>query len=82
MTAGARSATVSPNAPIRCAPGAARRLRVGPAMMSVPFFGLFLALSATLAGRRGAAVPLWGLSIVTMLVLFRVHATDPLRIAL
>lgn len=51
-------------------------------MMSVPFFGLFLALSATLAGRRGAALLLWVLSIAAMLALFQVHATDPLRIAL
>ncbi|MEP9352734.1 DUF5993 family protein [Xanthobacter sp. KR7-65] len=51
-------------------------------MMSLPFFGVFLALGATMAGRRSIALVLWLLSMAAMLVLFRMHATDPLRIAL
>lgn len=51
-------------------------------MMSLPFFEVFLALAATLASRRKAALLLWGLAVVTLLVLFRLHATDPLHIAL
>lgn len=51
-------------------------------MMSVPFFGVFLALIATLAGSRPVALVLWIVSMVAMLVLFRHHATDALNIAL
>jgi len=51
-------------------------------MMSLPFFGVFLALSATLAGQRGAALVLWVVSVAAMLALFRLHATDSLHIAL
>lgn len=51
-------------------------------MMSLPFFGVFLALAATLAGRRSIAFALWLLSMAAMLVLFKLHASDPLQIAL
>lgn len=56
--------------------------RGAEAMMSLPFFGVFLALAATLMGQRMAALALWVLSVATMLVLFRLHVTDPLNIAL
>lgn len=51
-------------------------------MMSIPFFGVFLALVATLAGSRPVALVLWAVSMVAMLVLFQQHATDTLDIAL
>lgn len=51
-------------------------------MMSIPFFGIFLALVATLAGSRPIALFFWVVSVVAMLVLFKLHATDPLQIAL
>ncbi len=47
-------------------------------VMSLPFFGCALALLATWAGRRAVAVGLWGLSLVALLVLFRLHVTDAL----
>ncbi len=51
-------------------------------MMSIPFFGVFLALVATLAGSRPLALVLWAVSMVAMLGLFKLHATDALNIAL
>lgn len=51
-------------------------------MMSLPFFGLFLAFAATFAGWRRVAIFAWALSIVWLLVLFRLHANDPLNIVL
>lgn len=51
-------------------------------MMSLPFFGVFLALVATLTGERMIAIGLWLVSMAAMLVLFRLHATSPLPIAL
>ena len=51
-------------------------------MMSIPFFGIFLALVATLAGSRPVALVLWAISMVAMLALFKHHATDALNIAL
>ncbi len=51
-------------------------------MMSLPFFGLLAAFACVFAGRRGAAMMLWGLSLVCLLVLFKLHATDPLNIVL
>lgn len=50
--------------------------------MSLPFFGVFLALAGVLAGWRKAALVLWALAVITLMVLFRLHATDPLHIAL
>lgn len=51
-------------------------------MMSIPFFGVFLAFAAAMAGSRTFALALWFVSIAAMLVLFKMHATDPLNIAL
>lgn len=51
-------------------------------MMSIPFFGLLAALAFVFAGRRRAALALWALSMVCLMVLFKLHATDPLNIVL
>ncbi|GAB4071626.1 hypothetical protein GCM10028812_45900 [Ancylobacter sonchi] len=51
-------------------------------MMSLPFFGLFAGLALILAGRRGAAMLVWALSMTLLALLFRLHATDALNIAL
>jgi hypothetical protein len=51
-------------------------------MMSIPFFLFAGALAATFRGKRGMAIGLWTLSVIAMLVLFRLHATDPLNIGL
>jgi len=51
-------------------------------MMSIPFFLFAGALVAVFRGKRGIAIGLWSLSVVVMLVLFRLHATDPLHIGL
>ena len=51
-------------------------------MMSIPFFLFAGALAAIFRGKRGIAISLWGLSVVIMLILFRLHATDPLNIGL
>lgn len=49
-------------------------------MMFVPFLGLAGATGAALAGRRGWALGLWGLSLLGGLVLFREHASDVLKL--
>jgi len=49
--------------------------------MSLPFFGCALGFLAIWAGRRGIAVALWGLSLIGLLVLFRLHTTDALPLA-
>ena len=51
-------------------------------MMSLPFFGLCAALGFAWAGRRAAALVLWAVSIGFLLLLFRLHATDPLNLML
>ncbi|MFA6967465.1 DUF5993 family protein [Bosea sp. (in: a-proteobacteria)] len=51
-------------------------------MMSIPFFGLLAGLLCVLAGQRRAALGLWGISMVCLLVLFKLHATDPLNVVL
>ncbi len=51
-------------------------------MMSLPFFGVFLALLSAVSGFRTGAVVLTLLSVVATLVLFRLHATDSLAINL
>lgn len=51
-------------------------------MMSLPFFGLLAGFGFVMTGQRTAALLLWAVSIVVMLVLFRVHITDPLTIVL
>lgn len=53
-----------------------------PAMMSVPFFGFFLAFAAILAGYRHIAMGVFALALVFTLVLFKLHATDALNISL
>jgi uncharacterized membrane protein len=50
-------------------------------MMSIPFF-LAVALAAAWSGYREASLASWAASLLTLLVLFRLHATDVLRIAL
>jgi len=51
-------------------------------MMSLPFFGLFLAFACTCVGWRRVAIFAWALSLIGLLVLFRLHATDALNIVL
>jgi hypothetical protein len=51
-------------------------------MMSIPFFLLAIGLVAVSAGNRGAAIGLWTAGLVTVLILFRLHATDTLNIGL
>jgi predicted membrane metal-binding protein len=51
-------------------------------MMSLPFFLFAGALVAVFRGRRSIAIGLWGLSVIVMLILFRLHATDQLHIGL
>ncbi|MGU3492893.1 DUF5993 family protein [Xanthobacteraceae bacterium A53D] len=51
-------------------------------MMSIPFFVALAGFICVLAGQRGAALMLWALSMVSLMVLFRLHATDSLNIVL
>lgn len=51
-------------------------------MMSLPFFGLFAALACTIAGWRRVAISAWALSLIGLLMLFRLHANDALNIVL
>ncbi len=51
-------------------------------MMSLPFFLVVCSVIAALLGRRRVAVGFWALGLVTLLVLFRLHATDTLNIIL
>jgi hypothetical protein len=51
-------------------------------MMSVPFFVQGLGVVCILAGRRGVAIILWAASIIIMLALFKLHATDALPVSL
>lgn len=51
-------------------------------MMSLPFFGLLAAFGCVFAGRRRAALGFWALSMLALLVLFKLHATDALTIVL
>ncbi|MCT8974893.1 MULTISPECIES: DUF5993 family protein [Microbaculum] len=51
-------------------------------MMALPFLVPFLALLAAWRGWRGAATGLWALSVVVLLVLFRLHASDAINIDL
>nr|WP_245297412.1 DUF5993 family protein [Rhizobium oryziradicis] len=50
--------------------------------MSTPFFALFAAFICLFANRRLAALMFWAVSVLCLLVLFRLHATDPLNIVL
>lgn len=51
-------------------------------MMTIPFFILAAALSAVWSGHRNLALALWGAALLTILVLFRVHATSQLGLGL
>jgi Family of unknown function (DUF5993) len=51
-------------------------------MMSIPFFFVAAALAAAWSGYRQASLALWAAGLVTLLVLFRLHATDTLGLAL
>ncbi|WP_200845325.1 DUF5993 family protein [Roseomonas sp. 18066] len=50
-------------------------------MMSLPFFGLFAAFCLAWAERRLAAIGLWLVSMLGLLLLFRSHATDSLALS-
>ncbi|WAC28722.1 DUF5993 family protein [Ancylobacter sp. SL191] len=51
-------------------------------MMSLPFLGLFAALIFVSVGHRRLAILCWLTSMVILLVLFRGHAADTLRMIL
>lgn len=51
-------------------------------MMSLPFILVLCALVAFWIGRRPAALSLWALGVVVLIVLFRLHATSALNIVL
>jgi hypothetical protein len=51
-------------------------------MMSIPFFFVVAALAAAWSGYRQVSVALWAAGLLTLLVLFRLHATDTLGLAL
>jgi hypothetical protein len=51
-------------------------------MMSLPFVLFACALGAAWTRRRAAAVSFWVVGVLMLLMLFRVHATDVLNIAL
>ncbi|MEP9379667.1 DUF5993 family protein [Aquabacter sp. CN5-332] len=50
--------------------------------MSLPFFGIFIALALVLAGQRVASIVLFAASLAALLVLFKLHATDSLNLVL
>ncbi len=50
--------------------------------MSIPFFLVVAALAAAWSGRRQVSLGLWAASLVTLLLLFRLHATDTLNLGL
>lgn len=50
--------------------------------MSLPFFALLTALLLIAAGQRHLAIFCWLASMVILIVLFRAHATDTLRMIL
>ena len=51
-------------------------------MMSIPFFLVVAALATAWSGYRRVSVALWTAGLLTLLVLYRLHATDTLSIAL
>jgi hypothetical protein len=51
-------------------------------MMSIPFFLVVAALAAAWSDHRQASVALGAAALLTLLVLFRLHATDTLGLAL
>ncbi|WP_373509035.1 DUF5993 family protein [Thiocapsa sp.] len=50
-------------------------------MMVLPFALITLALGALLLRRRGIALALWGLALLSLLWLFHLHADDPLALS-
>jgi hypothetical protein len=50
-------------------------------MMSIPFFLVAAALATAWSGNRQTSFALWAASLLTLLVLFRLHATDTLGLA-
>ena len=54
----------------------------GCAMMSLPFLLFACGLGAAWLRQRGAAMGFWVAGLVVLLVLFRVHMSDVLNIAL
>jgi len=51
-------------------------------MMSLPFVLFACGLGAAWMHRRGAALGFWAAGVLMLLVLFRMHVTDVLNIAL
>jgi hypothetical protein len=51
-------------------------------MMSIPFFLVVAALAAAWSGGRQVSMALWAVSLLTLLLLFRFHATDTLNLGL
>ncbi|TCT08396.1 hypothetical protein EDC22_10972 [Tepidamorphus gemmatus] len=51
-------------------------------MMALPFLTAFLALLGGAFASRAIGIALWAVTLVLILVLFRLHATDPLDIVL
>jgi Family of unknown function (DUF5993) len=51
-------------------------------MMSIPFFFVVAALAAAWVGGRQVSMALWAASVLTLLMLFRLHATDTLNLGL
>jgi len=51
-------------------------------MMSLPFILFACAIGAAWMRQRGVSVGFWLVGLVTMLVLFRLHATEVLSIQL
>jgi hypothetical protein len=51
-------------------------------MMSIPFFLVVAALAAAWSGGRRVSMALWAASLLTLLLLFRFHATDTLSLGL
>ncbi len=51
-------------------------------MMSLPFFAAFVAMAVAWAGWRTAAMTMWAVTVVMVVILFRLHATDALDIQL
>ncbi|WP_343036176.1 DUF5993 family protein [Chelativorans alearense] len=47
-------------------------------MMALPFATLFLGLICAWQGHRFWAIGLWAVTLILMIALFLLHATDPL----
>jgi hypothetical protein len=51
-------------------------------MMSLPFFAQAVGFVAIILGFRRMAVGFWAVSVMIMLILFKLHANDALAIGL